>query len=81
MQKFGDDNEKEINRLEEIENGWFLIGNLNSLRSAFVSGFQWTGVPNVIVYSQDNDGDENHRLYKLNITKVAGIIQKTATFF
>uniref|UniRef100_A0A914DNA8 Uncharacterized protein n=1 Tax=Acrobeloides nanus TaxID=290746 RepID=A0A914DNA8_9BILA len=33
-----------------------------------ISGYQWTGVPNIILYYQDNDGDENYKLYKLNIT-------------
>lgn len=34
-----------------------------------IDGFEWTGATNVIVYYQDNEGDENYRLYKLNITK------------
>ncbi|KAE9550696.1 hypothetical protein FO519_006097 [Halicephalobus sp. NKZ332] len=33
-----------------------------------IGGFQWTGVPNVILFYQDTDGDENYKLYKLNIT-------------
>ncbi|KAI1701197.1 prolyl oligopeptidase family domain-containing protein [Ditylenchus destructor] len=33
-----------------------------------ISGYQWTGVPNMILYHQDNDGDENFRLFKVNIT-------------
>uniref|UniRef100_A0AC35GFW9 Peptidase S9 prolyl oligopeptidase catalytic domain-containing protein n=1 Tax=Panagrolaimus sp. PS1159 TaxID=55785 RepID=A0AC35GFW9_9BILA len=33
-----------------------------------INGFQWTGVPNVMLYYQDLDGDENYKLYKLNIT-------------
>uniref|UniRef100_A0A9J2P590 Peptidase S9 prolyl oligopeptidase catalytic domain-containing protein n=1 Tax=Ascaris lumbricoides TaxID=6252 RepID=A0A9J2P590_ASCLU len=31
--------------------------------------FQWTGVPNIIIFYVDNNGDENYRLYKLNITE------------
>ncbi|KHN88848.1 Dipeptidyl peptidase family member 6 [Toxocara canis] len=34
-----------------------------------INSIEWTAVPNVIVYYQDNDGDENDRLYKLNITE------------
>ncbi|KAL3100240.1 hypothetical protein niasHT_026157 [Heterodera trifolii] len=33
-----------------------------------ISGYQWTGVPNILLYHQDNDGDENYRLYKINIS-------------
>ena len=36
-----------------------------------INGFQWTGVPNVMLYYQDLDGDENYKLYKLNITNVS----------
>ncbi|KAI6187832.1 Dipeptidyl peptidase family member 6 [Aphelenchoides besseyi] len=32
-----------------------------------ISGYYWTGVPNVIIYSQDSDGDENTKLFKINI--------------
>src|SRR5690606_2156551 len=35
-----------------------------------IGGFQWTGVPNIILFYQDTDGDENYKLYKLNITNV-----------
>uniref|UniRef100_A0A1I8A1S4 Peptidase_S9 domain-containing protein n=1 Tax=Steinernema glaseri TaxID=37863 RepID=A0A1I8A1S4_9BILA len=34
-----------------------------------ITSFEFTGVPNVILFTQDNDGDENHRLYKLNLTR------------
>uniref|UniRef100_A0A158R5K4 Peptidase_S9 domain-containing protein n=1 Tax=Syphacia muris TaxID=451379 RepID=A0A158R5K4_9BILA len=34
-----------------------------------IADFYWTAIPNIIIFSQDNDGDENHRLYKLNITR------------
>ncbi|KAI1707818.1 prolyl oligopeptidase family domain-containing protein [Ditylenchus destructor] len=33
-----------------------------------ISGYQWTGVTNIMLYHQDNDGDENFRLFKINIT-------------
>jgi hypothetical protein len=35
-----------------------------------LKGYQWTGVPNIMLYHQDNDGDENFRLYKINVTNV-----------
>ncbi|KAK0415114.1 hypothetical protein QR680_011778 [Steinernema hermaphroditum] len=36
-----------------------------------IASFEFTGVPGVILFTQDNDGDENHRLYKLNITRAS----------
>lgn len=42
----------------------------------FCSGYQWTGVPNVLLYHQDNDGDENYRLYKINISTVRKLFIK-----
>jgi hypothetical protein len=36
-----------------------------------ISGYHWTGVPNIVLYSQDADGDENLRLYKINVTDVS----------
>ncbi|TKR78291.1 hypothetical protein L596_019121 [Steinernema carpocapsae] len=34
-----------------------------------IASFEFTGVPDVILFQEDNNGDENTRLYKLNITK------------
>lgn len=42
----------------------------NILYTYDFTGYYWTGVPNVILYFQDNDGDENYRMYKVNITNV-----------
>uniref|UniRef100_A0A915DQE4 Uncharacterized protein n=1 Tax=Ditylenchus dipsaci TaxID=166011 RepID=A0A915DQE4_9BILA len=33
-----------------------------------ITGYQFTGVTNILLYHQDNDGDENFRLFKINIT-------------
>ncbi|PIO67342.1 hypothetical protein TELCIR_10911 [Teladorsagia circumcincta] len=33
-------------------------------------GYSWTGVDDVIIYSQDNDGDENTMFFKKNISEV-----------
>ncbi|KAI6214454.1 hypothetical protein M3Y94_00270200 [Aphelenchoides besseyi] len=37
-------------------------------RSNHISGYYWTGVPDVILYAQDNNGDENTKLYKISLT-------------
>ncbi|KAL7075175.1 hypothetical protein ACQ4LE_005619 [Meloidogyne hapla] len=45
--------------------------NLSHLKIVVIlvsKGYQWTGVPNIILFHQDNNGDENFRLYKVNIT-------------
>ncbi|CAD5214390.1 unnamed protein product [Bursaphelenchus okinawaensis] len=34
-----------------------------------ITGYHWTGVKNMILYTQDNDGDENLKLYKINVTE------------
>lgn len=39
-----------------------------------VTGYQWTGVPNIILYYQDNNGDENFRLFKANITNASSFV-------
>ncbi|EPB67823.1 peptidase, S9A/B/C family, catalytic domain protein [Ancylostoma ceylanicum] len=36
-----------------------------------VLGYSWTGVPDVIIYSQDRNGDENTMLFKKNISEEA----------
>ncbi|VDM61957.1 unnamed protein product [Angiostrongylus costaricensis] len=36
-----------------------------------VLGYSWTAVPDLIVYHQDNNGDENTMLFKKNISEVA----------
>jgi len=46
-----------------------LLANLINI-SFKLKGYQWTGVPNIILFHQDNNGDENFRLYKVNITNV-----------
>lgn len=33
-------------------------------------GYSWTGVQDVIIYSQDRQGDENTMLFKKNISEV-----------
>uniref|UniRef100_A0A7E4WBH5 Prolyl endopeptidase n=1 Tax=Panagrellus redivivus TaxID=6233 RepID=A0A7E4WBH5_PANRE len=33
-----------------------------------IGGFQWTAVPDLMLFYQDTDGDENFKLYKLNIS-------------
>ncbi|PIO61735.1 hypothetical protein TELCIR_16732 [Teladorsagia circumcincta] len=37
-------------------------------RNSDVLSYSWTGVEDVIIYSQDNDGDENTMLFKKNIS-------------
>uniref|UniRef100_A0A915ALI3 Peptidase S9 prolyl oligopeptidase catalytic domain-containing protein n=1 Tax=Parascaris univalens TaxID=6257 RepID=A0A915ALI3_PARUN len=34
-----------------------------------ISVFYWTAIPNIILFVRDDNGDENARLYKFNITK------------
>ncbi|CAI5445886.1 unnamed protein product [Caenorhabditis angaria] len=36
-----------------------------------VLGYSWTALPDIILYSQDDHGDENTRLYKKNISENA----------
>ncbi|VDK19576.1 unnamed protein product [Anisakis simplex] len=36
-----------------------------------INSIEWTAVSDIIVYYQDTDGDENDRLYKLNISEVS----------
>ncbi|CAD6188252.1 unnamed protein product [Caenorhabditis auriculariae] len=36
-----------------------------------VLSYTWTALPDIILYSQDNHGDENTRLYKKNISREA----------
>ncbi|KAK6051744.1 hypothetical protein COOONC_10753 [Cooperia oncophora] len=38
-------------------------------KSDDVLSYSWTGVEDVIIYSQDNDGDENTMLFKKNISE------------
>ncbi|KAK6049091.1 hypothetical protein COOONC_13404, partial [Cooperia oncophora] len=37
-------------------------------KSTDVRNYYWTGVENVIIYLRDNDGDENWKLFKKNIS-------------
>lgn len=34
-------------------------------------GYSWTGVPDIILFTQDNNGDENTMLFKKNISSAA----------
>uniref|UniRef100_A0A914UM37 Uncharacterized protein n=1 Tax=Plectus sambesii TaxID=2011161 RepID=A0A914UM37_9BILA len=34
-----------------------------------IENFQWTYMPGILIYSQDKDGDENWRLWKVNVTQ------------
>ncbi|PAV62082.1 hypothetical protein WR25_07488 [Diploscapter pachys] len=36
-----------------------------------ILSYMWTGVPDIILYTQDNNGDENTRIYKKNISQAA----------
>ncbi|CAI4229704.1 unnamed protein product [Auanema sp. JU1783] len=36
-----------------------------------VLSYSWTALPDIIIYTQDNEGDENTRLYKKNISSEA----------
>ncbi|KAK6054093.1 hypothetical protein COOONC_08401 [Cooperia oncophora] len=38
-------------------------------KSNDVHDYEWTGVKNVIIYQYDNDGDENWKLFKKNISE------------
>ncbi|CAJ0580830.1 unnamed protein product, partial [Mesorhabditis spiculigera] len=36
-----------------------------------VQGYQWTAIPDIILYMYDNDGDENTMIFKKNISQAA----------
>lgn len=38
--------------------------------STHISNYQWTGLPDIMLFTQDNNGDENTKLYKINISEV-----------
>uniref|UniRef100_A0A1I7XH41 Peptidase_S9 domain-containing protein n=1 Tax=Heterorhabditis bacteriophora TaxID=37862 RepID=A0A1I7XH41_HETBA len=40
-------------------------------RDSAVLSYSWTGVPDIILYTQDNNGDENTMLFKKNVSQAA----------
>lgn len=48
-----------------------VLGESSLSLSSSLSGYQWTGVPNVLIYAQDNQGDENTMLFKLNVSEAS----------
>jgi hypothetical protein len=39
--------------------------------STHISSYMWTGIPDIMLFTQDNNGDENTRLFKINISEVS----------